>query len=330
MFTLTLTFLFLVLLIMFYRLQLSYSKDLEEHYAKGGDSDYTLDTLSSLKGLFMWLKYISAIALIILLGTSVIVTVPAGHVKVATLFGKINSDEYQPGFHIVNPLYSFHSFDARQQTHKETATVPSQDQLTTSLDVSVQYRLIASQADSVLANTGNLRNAIDVHLIPKLRSILREQGKSVERAEDFFKESTQVALQGQLLTGLDAYLKPRGVLVSEVLIRDIRLPAFITAAIKAKKEREQAAERQIAELARFATEQEQKVKTAMSERDAAVLDAEKIRLLADAESYKIKLVNEQLSKSPEYVRLKSVEQWDGVLPKYSGGENIPMIDLRNK
>ncbi len=45
-------------------------------------------------------------------------------------------------------------------------------------------------------------------------------------------------------------LEPKGIIVSAVLIRDITLPPFIVQAIEQKKEREQAVERERAELER--------------------------------------------------------------------------------
>ena len=70
-------------------------------------------------------------------------TIPPGHVGVATLFGNVQAQGYGQGLHIpVNPLYRWPVFDAREQTHPESAHVPSQDQLQTKLDGSVQYRII--------------------------------------------------------------------------------------------------------------------------------------------------------------------------------------------
>ena len=60
-------------------------------------------------------------AAVILFLMSVVITVPAGHVKVATLFGKVQDDTYREGLHIVNPLLAFTTFDLRQKTHKEQA-----------------------------------------------------------------------------------------------------------------------------------------------------------------------------------------------------------------
>lgn len=266
---------------------------------------------------------------LILLLFSMIITVPAGHVKVATLFGKVQDLTYNEGLHIVNPLFSFTIFDLRQKTHKETAGIPAEDKLITRMDVSIQYRTIGEMTPDILRNTGTTGALIQVHLIPKLRSILREQGKGVAMSQDFFKESIQRQLQETLQVGLAEFLAPKGIQVETVLIRDVQLPEVIRTAITETKRREQEVLKQQAELLRFATEQNQKVKQAESEFRAAKLEAEKIKALADAEAYKINVINKTLARSPNYIELKKVEQWNGVLPVYTGGNNIPMIDLRN-
>lgn len=265
---------------------------------------------------------------VILLLSSVVITVPAGHVKVATLFGKVQDDTFREGLHIVNPFMNFTSFDLRQKTHKETAGIPAEDKLITKMDVSVQYRTIGQMAPDILRNTGTTEALIQVHLIPKLRSILREQGKGVAMSQDFFKESVQRQLQDTLQLGLSEFLASKGLQIETVLISDIELPDVIRTAITETKKREQEVLKQQAELQRFATEQDQKVKQAESEFKAAKLEAKKIRELADAEAYKIRVINQTLAKSPNYIELKKAEQWNGVLPVYTGGNNIPMIDLR--
>lgn len=235
-------------------------------------------------------------------------TVEVGHVAVATLFGKVVEKHYPEGLHFpVNPLFKWHEFDVREKTHKEQAQVPSQDQLQTSIDVSVQYRLNGANVAAMLQTTGGMQRLLDVQLVPKLRSLLREQGKTIKRAEDFFLEETQDKLQTALLTGLQEYLAPKGVVVSAVLIRDITLPAFITKAIESKKEREQAVERQKAELRRFETEQQQLVAQATAERQAAEQFAQQKRILADAQAYEIEKINTAIGNNPSYIKLQSLE-----------------------
>ena len=235
-------------------------------------------------------------------------SVPAGHVAVATLFGEVQPVHFTEGLHIpVNPLYQWHFYDVRQKTHSETSNVPSQDQLQTKIDVSVQYRVVGHQAPSILKETGTINDVLAVHIVPKLRSQIREQGKSIRRAEDFFLEETQNILQIALLEGLKDHLGTKGVAVEAVLIRDITLPPFITKAIESKKEREQEVEKQKAELKRYDTEQQQKIALAIAEKDAASAEAEKRRLLADARAYEITTINEAIGKNPTYIKLQALE-----------------------
>jgi len=251
---------------------------------------------------------IISVALVGMVAMELFKQVPVGHVAVATLFGNAQPDGYQQGLHFpVNPLYRWTMFDARQQTHKETANVPSQDQLQTKIEVSVQYRIDGTMAPDILEQTGDVATVIRVHLIPALRSMLREQGKSIKRAEDFFLEETQVTLQTALEVGLRDHLAPKGIIVSAVLIRDITLPPFIVAAIEQKKEREQAVERERAELERVRTELQQQVARAEAGFEAAEQEAARMRVLADAQAYEITQINNAVKNNPAYIQLQSLE-----------------------
>ena len=259
------------------------------------------------------LGIIAAVFVLFLVSPRFYQSVPAGHVAVATLFGEVQFKHFGEGLHIpVNPLYEWSLFDVRQKTHSETSSVPSQDQLQTKIDVSVQYRLISADTPRILQETGGFENVRSVHIVPKLRSLIREQGKTIKRAEDFFLEATQSTLQVALLEGLKDYLRPKGVDVEAVLIRDISLPPFITKAIEAKKEREQEVEKQKAELERYNTEQQQKIALAVAERDAAEAEAEKRRLLADAQAYEISKINDAIGRNPNYVKLQALKSLEAI------------------
>ena len=248
------------------------------------------------------------VMIVLFFGSQFYQSVPAGHVAVATLFGSVKPEPYEAGLHIpVNPLYNWHFYDVRQKTHLEQASVPSQDQLQTKIDVSVQYSLVRRDAPRILKETGTAQDVVKVHIIPKLRSLIREQGKAVKRAEDFFLEESQVTLQTALLEGLRDYLGAKGIDVGAVLLRDIALPPFITKAIEAKKEREQEVEKQKAELERFRTEQQQIVASAQAERMAAEEQAAQRRVLADVQAYEIEKINTAIGKNPNYVKLQALE-----------------------
>ncbi len=248
------------------------------------------------------------VLIVVLFGKRFFISIEAGHVGVATLFGEVQEKVYDEGLNIpVNPLYRWNIYDVREKTHLEQAQVPTQDQLQTSVDVSVQFRLMAESTPEIMRSTGQFEDVLRIHIVPKLRSIIREQGKSIKRAEDFFTDETQTFLETSLLSGLREYLEPKGVEVSAVLIRDITLPKFITIAIEKKKEREQEVEKQKAELERFKTEQQQKIAQAEAERTAASMDAEKIILLADAEAYRISAINKSIANNTNYIKLQALE-----------------------
>ena len=130
----------------------------------------------------------------------------------------------------------------------------------------------------ILEETGLAEQVLSVHITPAVRSIVREQGKSIARAEDFFREETQEQLQNGVLTQLMDSLSDKGVVVEQVLIRDIDLPKNLIQQIERKKEAEQEVERQKAELEKFRTQQEQKVAEAEAKLEAAEKEAETIRL----------------------------------------------------
>ncbi len=241
-------------------------------------------------------------------GSSLYQKVPAGYVGVATLFGEVQTNPYEEGLHIpVNPFFEWYLYDVRQKSHLEEANVPSQDQLQTKIQVSVQFRLEKTGVPMILKETGTAADVLIVHIVPKLRSLLREQGKTIKRAEDFFLERTQQNMQTSLLAGLQEYLGNKGVNVGAVLIRDISLPPFIIKAIESKKEREQEVEKQKAELERFATEQQQKVALAKAENEAATEQAAKMVVLADAQAYEIEKINTAIGNNPNYVKLQALE-----------------------
>jgi regulator of protease activity HflC (stomatin/prohibitin superfamily) len=248
------------------------------------------------------------VMIVVVFGGRFVTTVPPGHVGVATLFGEVQPDAFPEGLHFpVNPFYNWVLFDVRQTTLKESAQVPTRDQLQTKIDMSVQYRIDGERAPEILSETGNAQRLINVQLVPFLRSLIREEGSKVARAEDFFLEETRKRLELGLLARMQDELLSKGLLVTNVLIRDINLPTVLSQAIEQKKEREQAVERQKAELERFRQEQQQKVAQADAQLEAARAEAEQVRVLAEAKADEIRLINDAIANNPAYIQLQSLE-----------------------
>jgi regulator of protease activity HflC (stomatin/prohibitin superfamily) len=250
---------------------------------------------------------IAVVLFLVMFAPRFVKIVPPGHVSVSDLFGNIDPEPVAAGAHLVNPLLRWHDFDVRETTHKESAQVPTRDQLQTKVDVSVQWRINPAMAAKIFNKVGTREQAVAVYLVPKVRSILREQGTSIANAEDFFLEETRTMLEINLKQGLVDYLAPLGLEVAAVLVRDINLPPVLTKAIEQKKEREQAVERQKAELERFRTEQLQIVAEAEAKQKAADLEAQQIVVLARAKAEEIRLINSAIANNPAYIQLQSLE-----------------------
>ena len=201
-------------------------------------------------------------------------TVDSGQVGVVSLFGKVQEGYLDEGFHLKNPLAKVTPFDAKQKTLKITLDIPTQDQFLTSMDVSIQYRLIKELAPRMLKETGSPQEVIDVHMEPRVRSLVRELGKSIAKAEDLFTQKVQQRLQSELFTGV-ANLSEKGVKISELLIRKVTLPKIITDAVARKKQAAQEAEKAKEDLNKFKVDQEKKEAQALAEKRAEVIDAEK-------------------------------------------------------
>lgn len=264
-----------------------------------------------------------ALAMIAAISQS-ITTVEPGHNKVATLFGEVRSAPYTEGFHFVNPLLSFTSFDLRQQTRTwQQVEAPAQDKLKTTMDVSLTFRIDATTTPRILQDTGTLDDVIEKHVTPKVRSLLREAGKSVSLSQGFFREAVQQELQAYMEAGLTRYLKPKDVVVEAVLFRDITLPEVVRNAVIQTKERQEQLEREKAQLQIVEQQAQQQVVQARAHEQAALADAQAKRTHADAEAYRIRKeaaaraqANVAIARSitPELLRYNEVERWDGSVP----------------
>lgn len=280
--------------------------------------------------------------LILMFGSSFIYTVPAGQRGILSEFGEVNPQEVDEGLHFKKPWVDVKIADCRdQELTVEQIAVPSQDQLTTTMDISIKWNInpdLAAEAEQL--TSGGVDALEKVHLLPKVRSAIRSSGKTVARAESFFDDTTTLAQANYVKEALDT-LAPKGIIVQDVLIRDIKLPPQIEQGVIAKKEREQQAEQQKAELERYKTEQEQLVAEAEAKKNAAIEEAEGIKALADANAYEIDALAtaeaagitkkaEALRASPEVTAYQTAINWDGQLPTTlitSGNEKSGLTTL---
>lgn len=179
---------------------------------------------------------IAAFVLVTLLFSS-ITRVSTGHVGVLTLFGKVTGEVLGEGMHLINPLKSNNEMSIQTQTIKESASVPSSEGLVMNLDTSLIYHLNPEKAADVYQKIG--ANYESVVVEPTLRAAIRESTASHTANALYTGEREMVAKQ--IFDQLNTQLNARGLIVENVLLRDIQLPGTLKASIEAKQQAEQEA-----------------------------------------------------------------------------------------
>src|SRR5207245_4948659 len=124
-----------------------------------------------------------------------------------------------------------------KQTIKESGNMPCSEVLMMNLDTSLIYKLTSEKAAEVFQKIG--ANYENVVIEPMLRAAIREATASHSANALYTGEREMVGKQ--IYDQLTSQLGQRGLLVENVLLRDIQLPATLKASIESKKQAEQEA-----------------------------------------------------------------------------------------
>ena len=178
---------------------------------------------------------VALLALVLIFVYASVAYVPAGHVGVLTLFGRVTGDVLPEGTHFVNPFKANNTMSIRTQELKETASVPSDEGLVMTLDTSLLFRLSPEKAAEVFQKIGP--NFVQVVVEPTLRSSIRSVTASHSANALYTGGREQVALQ--IYTELASQLGSKGIEVQNILLRDIQLPQMLKSSIEAKQQAEQ-------------------------------------------------------------------------------------------
>jgi len=180
------------------------------------------------------LQIVIAIVILLILWWST-TSIPTGNVGVLTLFGRVTGETLAEGIHLINPLKSVQKLSVQTQAVKESANVPSNEGLILALDTSLLFHLDKTKAAFVYQTVGE--NYAEKIVEPTLRAAIRAS-TSAHTANALYTNAREL-VQQQIQDELSAQLAPRGVIVENVLLRDVQLPAMLKGSIEAKQQAEQ-------------------------------------------------------------------------------------------
>src|SRR5216683_1571220 len=127
--------------------------------------------MPNLRGAGFRFLRIALVVLILLLLMWSSTSIPTGNVGVLTLFGRVTGETLAEGIHLINPLKSVQKLSVQTQSVKESASVPSNEGLTISLDTSLLFRLDKNMAAQVYQSVG--ADYGDKIVEPTLRAAIR-------------------------------------------------------------------------------------------------------------------------------------------------------------
>jgi prohibitin 1 len=202
---------------------------------KGLDLGGNLPALRSFGGFGSRILRIIGLILLVILVFSSVVSIPTGNVGILTLFGRVTGEALGEGIHMINPLMTVQKLSIQTQSVKETANVPSNEGLILALDTSLLFHLDRARAADVYQKVG--ANYEEKIVEPTMRAAIRA-ATSAHTANALYTNAREL-VQQQIQDELTAQLAQRGVIVENVLLRDVQLPAMLKSSIEAKQQAEQ-------------------------------------------------------------------------------------------
>ena len=194
-----------------------------------------LPGMPNLGGFGKRILQLAVLLLAIVFLMASVTSIPTGNVGVLTMFGKVTGETLPEGIHLVNPLKSVQKLSIQTQSVKESASVPSNEGLILALDTSLLFHLNKDMAAQVYQSIGE--NYADKIIEPTLRAAIRAS-TSAHTANALYTNAREL-VQQQIQDDLSKQLTPRGVVVENVLLRDVQLPAMLKSSIEAKQQAEQ-------------------------------------------------------------------------------------------
>ena len=198
------------------------------------------------------LRGISFLVMAIGILTACVKQIDAGYVGVKSLFGKVQNDVLRSGLNFVNPLVDVRQLDVRTLNYTmsgihdegtksgdDAIRVLTADGLEVTIDLSVLYKVIPEEAPRLIREIGI--DYEDKIVRPITRTRIRDNSVYYDAVALYSVKRDE--FQDRIFKSIDADFKKRGLLLENLLVRNITLPASVKAVIEQKINAEQDAQK---------------------------------------------------------------------------------------
>ncbi len=239
---------------------------------------------------------------VIMLGalSSSVRQVDAGFVGVKTLFGKVQKQTLESGLSLINPLMDVTNIDTRTQNYTmsgihdegtkagdDAIKVLTADGLEVTIDLSVLYRVNPPEAPKLLSEIGI--NFEDKIVRPITRTRIRDNSVYYDAVALYSTKRDE--FQARIFKTIENDFKQRGLILENLLVRNITLPASVKSTIEQKINAEQEAQKM-----QFVLQKEKQ-------------EAERKRVEAQGISDYQRIINESLSdRQLQYEQIQAMKE----------------------
>lgn len=262
--------------------------------------------------------------------SSMSVVVESGNVGVVTTLGAVQPNALPEGFHLKKPfLDQVHQIDIRLTASNAQATAASKDLQSVRTQVTMQYSLNGALAPLIFQRIGTLKKVSASLVEPAIQECVKGvtakfTAEELVTKRELVKQQIQDALGNFFNSTLSEKGLDNAIIIANLAITDFDFSPEFNRAIEAKVKAEQMA---------LQAKNEKIMRVTQAE-----ASAEERKLSASAEAFSTEIQSKAradaiqrealaLKQSPEIIQLRSIEKWDGVLPRISGGGVVPFLNV---
>jgi regulator of protease activity HflC (stomatin/prohibitin superfamily) len=213
------------------------------------------------------IRIIGLLITLVGVGLASVKQIEPGDVGVQKLFGKVNKNILVSGLNVINPLVEVVTFDVRTQNYTMSAVhdegdktgddairVLSADGLEVIIDLTVLYRVLPNEAPRILSEIGTDYRSVIVR--PICRTKIRDNAVYYDAIALY--SSKRDEFQARIFKTIESDFKVRGLVLEQLLVRNITLPESVKATIESKINAEQEAQKMTFVLQKEKQEAERK------------------------------------------------------------------------
>ena len=213
---------------------------------------FILKQKEELHKLGRGIRSVGVVLIIIGVLNACVKQIDAGQIGVTSLFGKVSNEVLTPGLNFVNPLVSVYNVDIKtlnytmsgvhnegEKEGDDAIRVLTSDGLEVTIDLTVLYRVVGTEAPRLIKETG--LDYKDKIVRPLTRTKIRDNAVYFTAIDLYSTKRDQ--FQNRIFTTIEADFKKRGLILEQLLLRNITLPNNVKTSIEEKIKAEQDAQK---------------------------------------------------------------------------------------